>query len=111
MGHRKVTVTRYVVETLFIILDRYVKLYIYLTVLKLYMLGLWRFSVIALNCDVSGRSHFTEIISYSFTILSSVESTSIPCKGSIGRYQKRHFFWAKIANVTHLCINLHIRSA
>ena len=29
-------------------------------------------SVIALNLDVSGRSHFTEIISLSFSILSSV---------------------------------------
>ena len=59
----------------------------YLTVLKLYMLEQWRFSVIALNHDVSGRSHFTEIISHSFSILSSVESASIPCTGSIGRYQ------------------------
>ena len=31
--------------------------------LKLYMLKLWRFSVIALNHYVSGRSHFIEIIS------------------------------------------------
>ena len=80
-GHCKVTVTRYVVETLFITIERYVKLYIYLTVLKLYMLELWRFSVIALNHDVSGRSHFTEIISHSFSILPSVESASIPCTG------------------------------
>ena len=85
-GHCKVTVTRYVVETLFIIIERYVKLYIF-DVLKLYMLELWRFSVIALNQDVSGRSHFTEIISHSFSILLSVESASIPCTGSIGRYQ------------------------
>ena len=28
-GHYKVTVTRYVVETLFIIIERYVKLYIF----------------------------------------------------------------------------------
>ena len=55
--------------------------------LKLYMLELWRFSVIALNHDDSGRSHFTEIISHSFSILSSVESATIPCTGSIGRYQ------------------------
>ena len=70
------------------------------------MLELWRFSVIALNHDVSGRSHFTEIISHSFSILSSVESASIPCTGSIGRYQLRPLFLAKIANVTHLRINL-----
>ena len=43
--------------------------------------------VIALNRDVSGRSHCIEIISHSFSILSSVESASIPCTGSIGRYQ------------------------
>ena len=42
------------------------------------MLELWRFSVIALNHDVSGRLYFTEIISHSFFILSSVESASIP---------------------------------
>ena len=41
---------------------------IYLTVLKLYMLEQWRFSVIALNHDVSGKSHFIEIISHSFCI-------------------------------------------
>ena len=55
--------------------------------LKMYMLELWRFNVIALNRDVSGRSHFTEIISNSSSILSSVELASISCSGSIGRYQ------------------------
>ena len=63
------------------------KLYIYLTVLIWYMSELWRFSVIALNHDVSGKSHFTEIISHSFSILTSVESASILCTGSIGHYQ------------------------
>ena len=33
------------------------------------------------------RAMATEIISHSFSILSSVESASIPCTGSIGRYQ------------------------
>ena len=84
--HSIVTVMRYVVETMFIIIERYVKLYIF-DLLKLYMLELWRFSVIALNRDVSGRSHFTEIISHLFSILSSVESAGISCTGSIGRYQ------------------------
>ena len=50
-------------------------------------IGYSRFSVIALNHDVSGRSHFTEIISHSFSILLSVELASILCTGSIGRYQ------------------------
>ena len=85
-GHCKITVTRYVLETLFIIIVRYLKLYIFDRV-DMYMLELWRFSVIALNLDVSGRSHFTEMISHSFSILSSVESSNIPCTGSIGRYQ------------------------
>ena len=43
--------------------------------------------VIALNHYVSGRSYFTEIISHSFSILSSVELAGIPCTGSIERYQ------------------------
>ena len=47
------------------------------------MLELWRFSVNAFNHNVSGRLNFTEIISHSFSNLSSVESASIPCTGSI----------------------------
>ena len=90
-GHFKVTVTRYVVETLFIIIERYVKLYIFDRVEIVHSKG--DFSVFALNRDVSDRSHFTEIISHSFSILSSVESASIPCKGSIGRYQLRPVFF------------------
>ena len=42
-GHFKDTVERYNIETLFIIIERYVKLYIFLTMLKLYMTGLWCF--------------------------------------------------------------------
>ena len=72
------------------------------------MLELLLFSVIALNHDVSGRSHFTEIISHSYSILLSVEPASIPCMGFIGSYQLRpvFFFLAKIAIVTHMRINL-----
>ena len=43
--------------------------------------------VIALNRDVSGKSHCIEIISHSYYILASVELASIPCTGSIGCYQ------------------------
>ena len=64
-----------------------------MTVLKLYMLELLLFSVIALNHDVSGRSHFTEIISHSYSILLSVEPASIPCMGFIGSYQLRPVFF------------------
>ena len=59
------------------------------------MLELWRFSVIALNHDVSGRLHYFEIISHSFSILSSVELASIPCTGSIWRYKLRPIFFGK----------------
>ena len=48
--------------------------------LKLYILELWRFRVITLDHNVSGRLHFTEMISPSFSILSSVESASIPIR-------------------------------
>ena len=63
-----------------------------MTVLKLFMLELWRFSVIALNHAVFGRSHFTEIISHSFSNLSSVELASIPRTGSIWRYKQCPIF-------------------
>ena len=43
--------------------------------------------IIALNRDVSGMSHCIEIIRHLFSILSSVESASIPCTSSIGCYQ------------------------
>ena len=43
--------------------------------------------VIALNPDLSSVSHCIEIINHSFSILSSVESASIPCTSSIGCYQ------------------------
>ena len=43
--------------------------------------------VIALNCDVSSMSHCIELISHSFSILSSDESASIPCMSSFGCYQ------------------------
>ena len=84
-GHRKVTVTRYIVETLFIVLDRYVKLYIFDRVKIVH--DWMRFSVIALNRDVSGGWHFTEKLSHSFSILLSVKLTSIPCTGSFVQYQ------------------------
>ena len=43
--------------------------------------------VIALNHDISSMSHCIEIISHSFSILSSVESASIPWMSSFGCYQ------------------------
>ena len=87
-GHYKVTVTRYVVEMLFIIIERYRKFYIFDRVEIVHVRAMAiDLSVIALSHDVSGRSHFTEIISHSFSILSSVESASIPCTSSTGHYQ------------------------
>ena len=99
------TVARYDIETLFIIIERYVKLYIFDCVEILHDRAM-AICVIALNRDVSGKSHCIKIISHSFSILSSVESASIPCTGSIGCYQQRLVFFAKIAIVTHLRINL-----
>ena len=62
--------------------------------------------VIALNRDVSSMSHCIEIISHSFSILSSVESASIPCTSSFGCYQYCPGFSVKIAIVTHLRMKL-----
>ena len=62
--------------------------------------------VIALNHDVSSMSHCIEIISHSFSILSSVEWASIPCTSSVVCYQERPVFLAKIAIAMHLLINL-----
>ena len=77
---------RYDIETLFIIIEMYDKLYIFDSV-EIAHVRAMAICVIALNRDVSGRSHFIEIISHSFSILSSVELASIPCMGSIRRYQ------------------------
>ena len=85
-GHYKDTVTRYDIETLFIIIERYVKFYIFDRVEIVHDRAM-AICVITLNRDVSGRSHCIEIISHSFSILSSVESASILCTGYIGRYQ------------------------
>ena len=104
-GHYKDTVERYDIETLFIIIKRYVKLYIFDCVEIVHDRAM-AICVIALNRDVSGMSHCIEIISHLFSILSSVESASIPCTSSVGCYQQRPGFLAKIAIVTHLRINL-----
>ena len=85
-GHYKDTVARYDIETLFIIIERYVKLYIFDCVEIVHDRAM-AICVIALNHNVSGRSHCNEIISHSFSILSSVESASNLCTGSIGCYQ------------------------
>ena len=98
-GHYKDTVARYDIETLFIIIERYVKLYIFdrVEIVHVRTMGL---CVIALNRDVSGRWHFIEIISHSFSILSH----------SVYRFYRAlsitSLFLAKIAIVTHLPINL-----
>ena len=85
-GSFKDTVERYNIETLFIIIERYVKLYIFDCVEIVHDRAM-AICVIALNCDVSGKSHCIEIISHSFSILSSVESASILCTSSIWCYQ------------------------
>ena len=62
------TVERYDIETLFIIIERYVKLYIFDCVEIVHDRAM-AICVIALNRDVSGKSHCIEIISHSFSIL------------------------------------------
>ena len=76
-GHYKDTVARYDIETLFIIIGRYMKLYIFDSVEIVHDRAM-AICVIALNRDVSGRLHCIEIISHWFSILSSVELSSIP---------------------------------
>ena len=85
-GHYKDTVARYDIETLFIIIERYVKFYIFDCVEIVHDRAM-AICVIALNCNVSGKSHRIEIISHLFSILSSVKSASIPYTSSIGCYQ------------------------
>ena len=82
-GHLKDTVERYDIETLFIIIER---LYIFDCVDIVHDRAM-AICVIALNPDVSSMSRCIEIISHSFSILSSVESASIPCTSSIMCYQ------------------------
>ena len=67
MGHFKDTVERYNIETLFIIIERYVKLYIFDCVEIVHDRAM-AICVIALNRDVSSMSHCIEIISRSFSI-------------------------------------------
>ena len=85
-GHYKDTIAGYNIETLYIIIERYVKFYIFDCVEILHDRAM-AICVIALNCHVSGKSHCIEIINHSFSIFWSVESASIPCTGSIGCYQ------------------------
>ena len=84
--HYKEAVAGYDIETLFIIIERYVKLYIFDRVEIVHVRAM-AICVIALNRDVSGRLHFIEIISHSFSILLFAESASILCTCSIGLYQ------------------------
>ena len=85
-GHYKDTIARYDTGMLFITIERYVKLYIFDRVEIVHDRAM-AICVIALNRDVSGRPHCIEIISHLFSILWSVELASIPCTGSIRRYQ------------------------
>ena len=56
-GHFKDTVERYDIETLFIIIERYVKLYIYFDCVEIVHDRAMAICVIALNHDVSSMSH------------------------------------------------------
>ena len=85
-GHFKHTVERFDIETLFIIIKGMCS-YIYFYCVEIVHDRAMAICVIALNHDVSSMSHCIEIISRSFSILSSVESASILCTSSFGCYQ------------------------
>ena len=85
-GHYIDIVERYDIERLFIIIERYMKLYIFDCVEIVHDRAV-AICVIALNRDVSGMSHCIEIISHSFTILSSVELVDV--------INNVLFFWRK----------------
>ena len=104
-GHYKDTVERYDIETLFIIIERYVKLYIFDCVEIVHDRAM-AICVIALNSDVSGMSHCIEIISHSFSILSSVNRPAFGVRVLSGVINNVPFFLAKKAIATHLRINL-----
>ena len=70
-GHFKDTVERYDIEMLFIIIERYVKLYIFDCVEIVHDRAM-AICDSALNRDVFSMSNCIEIISHSFSILSSV---------------------------------------
>ena len=63
------------------------KLYIYFYCVEIVHDRAMAIRVIALNRDVTSMSHCIEIISHSYSILSYVESDSIPCMSSLGCYQ------------------------
>ena len=85
-GHSKHTVERFDKETLFIIIKG-TRSYVYFYCVEIEHDRAMVICVIALNRDVSSMSHCIEIISHSFSILSSVESASILCTSSFGCYQ------------------------
>ena len=66
-GHYKDTIERYDIETLFIIIERYMKLYIFDCVEIVHDKAM-AICVIVLNHYVSGMSHCIGIISHSFSI-------------------------------------------
>ena len=84
-GHYKDTAERYDIETIFIIIERYVKLYIFGCVEIVHDRAM-AICVIALNRDVSSMSHCIEIISHSFSILKeyrNATNTLSHCKYTI----------------------------
>ena len=85
-GHFKHTVERFDIEMLFIIIKGTLS-YIYCYCIDIVHDRAMAIRVIAFNRDVSSMSHCIEIISHSFSILSSVEPASIPCMSSFGCYQ------------------------
>ena len=93
-GHFKDTVERYHIETLFIIIERYVKLYIFDCVEIVHDRAM-ALCVIVLNCDVSSMSHCIEIISHSFSICRLLNRPEFRVRVLSGIINNVPFFWRK----------------
>ena len=104
-GHYKDTVARYNIGTIFIIIERYVKLYIFDRVVIVHDRAM-AICVIAINRDVSGRSHCIEKISHSFLFCHLLNWPAFRVQVLSGVINNIPFSFAKIAIVTHLRINL-----
>ena len=91
-GHFKDTVERFDIETLFIIIERYVKLYIFDCVEIVHDRAL-AICVIALNRNVSSMSHCIEIISHSFSICRLLNRPAFRERVLSGVINNVPFFW------------------
>ena len=110
-GHYKYTVLRYDIETLFIIIERYVKLYIFDCVEIVHDRAM-AICVMALNRDVSGRLHCIEIISNSFSICCLLNRPAFRVRVLSGVINNVPFFFCENSKYYALAYKFtHMRSA